>query len=126
MLGGATITLDLTDAGSGTNDPDFEKKVGSAEGTSAEYHLTTSPNPTGGSTTIGYTLPLDTKVTLAIYDASGTLVRTLSRKVEQRRGNYQVEWDGTNSSGVRVAAGSYFYRLQTDERSLEQQIKIVR
>lgn len=91
-----------------------------------QYDLAAHPNPTGGSTIISYTLPADASVTVAIYDAKGSLVRTLVGGVDQTRGSHQVEWNGTGLSGVQVPAGTYFYRLQAGTRSLEQQIKIVR
>jgi flagellar hook assembly protein FlgD len=47
---------------------------------------------------------------LAIYDVRGSLVRTL---VDEPRsaGEYRMEWNGENNSGVRVSSGVYFYRL---------------
>jgi methionine-rich copper-binding protein CopC len=32
-------------------------------------------------------------------------------------GNYQVDWDATNSSGRRVATGIYLYKLQVGQES---------
>jgi len=32
---------------------------------------------------------------------------------QQRAGNYQVIWDGMNSSGIPVTSGMYFVRMET-------------
>jgi hypothetical protein len=29
-------------------------------------------------------------------------------------GRYQVEWDGKNEHGLKVASGIYFYRMRAD------------
>ncbi|HET6463723.1 MAG TPA: FlgD immunoglobulin-like domain containing protein, partial [Candidatus Krumholzibacteria bacterium] len=65
-------------------------------------------NPT---TTIRYALPTAAKVTLAVYDVNGRLVRMLVRDVKKPAGVFEAEWNGTDSKGSPVASGVYFYRL---------------
>jgi hypothetical protein len=69
------------------------------------------PNPFGLDTQIAFSLENAGRVSLKIFDVKGRLVREL---VDQERGpNRYVEfWDGRNSSGRLVAAGTYFYRLE--------------
>ncbi len=69
------------------------------------------PNPFNPETNIGYQLPVDSWVTLNIYNISGQLVRTL---VDEKRkaGRYAVTWDGCDSFGKPVSSGIYLYRLQ--------------
>lgn len=56
-------------------------------------------------------------VRLAVYDAAGSLVRTLvSGRLTP--GERSAAWDRTDNSGRRVADGTYFYRLVVDGRSL--------
>jgi histidinol-phosphate aminotransferase len=68
------------------------------------------PNPFSGRTRIGFSLATSGRVTLQVFDIRGRLVKTL---VDDRcqTGRYALHWDGTNTRGHRVAAGSYFYRL---------------
>jgi len=67
------------------------------------------PNPFGHSTSISYSLPAATQVTLAIYDITGRLAETLVNEIQQP-GIHQVRWDRkSNPSGV------YFYRLRAGE-----------
>ncbi|KAA3636032.1 MAG: T9SS C-terminal target domain-containing protein, partial [Calditrichaeota bacterium] len=78
------------------------------------YMLTQNyPNPFNPSTTIEYSLPVRSDVTIEILNILGQRVKRLVDK-EQAAGNYQVVWDSRNDSGQRVATGIYFYRLTAD------------
>ncbi|MCB0270602.1 MAG: multicopper oxidase domain-containing protein [Calditrichaeota bacterium] len=69
------------------------------------------PNPFNPETTIQFGLPADNKVTLAVYNLSGQLVRNLINN-DVPAGQHQVVWDGTNEIGDKVASGIYIYRLK--------------
>ncbi len=66
------------------------------------------PNPLNPSTTISYTLPKSTKVSLSIYNIKGQLVETLVDEVQQA-GNYSIVWNVHEKSGI--SSGIYFYRI---------------
>ena len=75
------------------------------------------PNPFNPETWIPYQLSEDSPVSIAIYDTTGKLVRTLALGFQsagfyndQERAAY---WDGRNALGERVASGVYFYQLTT-------------
>ena len=75
------------------------------------------PNPFNPETWIPYQLSEDSPVSIAIYDTTGRLVRTLSLGF-QSAGFYNSRehaayWDGRNALGERVASGVYFYQLTT-------------
>ena len=74
------------------------------------------PNPFNPSTTITYTIPEGGPVwvSLNVFNTRGSLVRRLIDKL-QALGTYTVAWDGTDSSGHKVASGVYFYRMQAGE-----------
>ena len=72
------------------------------------------PNPFNPSTTIKYSIPVETRrgvmpqnVILKIYDVLGREVATLVNK-QQSTGNYEVVFDASN-----LSSGAYFYRLQS-------------
>ena len=69
------------------------------------------PNPFKSTTTIEYTLPAVSEITLRIYDMNGRLVRVLINNAEQQAGHHRVEWDGKDLANVPVASGVYFYSL---------------
>jgi serine protease len=82
-----------------------------------EHQLVSNfPNPFNPSTTIAYQLPAATEVSLKVYDISGKTIMTLINQTKEA-GYYQVNWDGTDQAGQKVAAGMYFARLQTGEQS---------
>jgi len=68
------------------------------------------PNPFNPQTSIEYATSERAHVTLAIYDVSGELIRTLKNAVEAA-GAYKVFWDGRDQTGKHVASGVYFYKL---------------
>ncbi|MDP6529716.1 MAG: C25 family cysteine peptidase [Gemmatimonadota bacterium] len=70
------------------------------------------PNPFGPETVISFAMAAEGVASLEILDISGRRVRTLHRGVFSS-GTHSLSWDGTDESGHRLAAGSYFYRLTT-------------
>ncbi len=70
------------------------------------------PNPFNPITTIEYSIPLDKRVTIKIYNMMGQEVKALVNDKFQVKGNHKVVWDGTNNVGKSVATGTYIYSLE--------------
>ncbi|HCK99463.1 MAG TPA: hypothetical protein DHW42_05075 [Candidatus Marinimicrobia bacterium] len=68
------------------------------------------PNPFNPNTTISFDIYHAASVDLSIYDVNGAPVKTLIHN-PMTPGNYNIPWDGTNSTGVQAASGLYFCRL---------------
>jgi hypothetical protein len=83
------------------------------------------PNPFNPSTTISFTLPERTKVTLAVYDVQGKRVRTLVDAMLEE-GRQEWVWDGKDSRGRPAATGVYFYRLETADRKLTRKMLLLK
>ena len=66
------------------------------------------PNPFNPTTTINFSIPEATKVTLTIYNLLGERVSVLVNS-ELEAGNYSYQWNARN-----VATGLYIYELRTD------------
>jgi hypothetical protein len=109
----------------GPNGPG-NKSLISVKSFSNMLELVARPNPTSSGTTIGYTLPGDSRVTISLFDAGGKLVRTLVDGDEQAAGHHEIEWDGASADGAPVPSGAYFYRVRTARGTAQGQIKIVR
>ncbi len=54
-------------------------------------------------------------VSAGIYDAKGTLVRTLLSGGKQEAGKHSIAWDGLDRNGRPVAPGKYDWRIFTSE-----------
>ena len=92
--------------------------------------LANYPNPFNPETWIPYHLANSSDVQITIYDARGSLVRSLELG-HQREGYYTSRsraayWDGRNDVGERVASGIYFYQLQADGLSYLRKMVIVK
>ncbi len=93
-------------------DPEFDRDAASNE-PMLTYRLAQNyPNPFNPNTTISFQLPAANYVSLNVYDIAGKLVRTL---VNEQRGEglQSVNWNGKDNSGVSVASGIYFYKIQS-------------
>jgi len=67
------------------------------------------PNPFNPSTTIKYSIPKPSNVTLKVYDVLGSEIEALVQKI-QTQGSYEVEFDGSE-----LTSGIYFYRLRAGD-----------
>jgi len=67
------------------------------------------PNPFNPSTTISYSIPKQTHVSLKVYDILGKEVAELVNE-EMSSGSYKVDFDATN-----LSSGIYFYTLRANE-----------
>jgi hypothetical protein len=70
------------------------------------------PNPFSQITTISYTLPKSSDVSLRVFDISGKVVSTLINKESQESGKHSFDFNSKS-----LASGIYYYRLDTDEYS---------
>jgi hypothetical protein len=78
-----------------------------------------APNPSPKEFTVRFALAEGAEGSLAVYDVTGRLVRTLERGTLSA-GDHAVTWDGRSESGVTMPGGIYFCRLQSDRFSFEQ------
>ncbi|UCC80380.1 MAG: Omp28-related outer membrane protein [Candidatus Zixiibacteriota bacterium] len=67
------------------------------------------PNPFNAATRIDFHTE-GVKVKLAVYDVTGSLVKTLVDG-SLETGSHSIVWDGKDNSGSDVSSGVYFYRL---------------
>jgi hypothetical protein len=104
--------------------------VGVAEDANTRPGLVTrlyqnTPNPSSGPTTIRFSLSLPVHGTLRVYDASGSLVRTLLSG-DLDSGMHSVVWDGKDEMNRAVGAGVYFYKLSAGGYNLTEKMVVMR
>lgn len=68
------------------------------------------PNPFNPTTIITYALPVDSHVSLRVYNVLGQEVCVLADGM-QEAGYKTVEWDSRTTTGAQSASGVYFIRL---------------
>lgn len=83
------------------------------------------PNPFNSSTTIKYSLPKTTHVSIHIYNFLGQLIVKLIDK-KQYPGNYSVFWDGKNMNDRDVASGIYLYSVTTKDFLKAHKMTLIR
>jgi hypothetical protein len=75
----------------------------------SEYYVSQNyPNPFNPSTTIKYSLPVESKVRINLYNALGEVIEELVSKV-QSSGNYEITWNAQNYS-----SGIYYYSFEVN------------
>lgn len=78
-----------------------------------EYGLLQNyPNPFNPSTTISFSLPKKSKVSITVYDMFGHQVAELLNEVREA-GQYNVQFDGSN-----LSSGLYLCKMQIDEKQI--------
>jgi hypothetical protein len=95
----------------------------SSEGTDipTSYRLHQNyPNPFNPSTTISFSLPSKSFVTLKVFDLIGREVATIVNE-ELPPGNHTKQWNADN-----LSSGVYFYRLQADSFTQTKKLVLLR
>ena len=91
-----------------------------------EYMLSQNyPNPFNPGTTIEFSLPSDSYITLNIYDITGRLVNTLVNG-SMETGYHTVTWNGIDSEGRIVSAGLYIYALNSKDVSITRKMVLMK
>jgi hypothetical protein len=91
----------------------------------ASYLSQNFPNPFNPRTRIEFGLDTSSRVSLAVYDAAGRLVRVVASR-DYPAGQYAEFWDGKDGNGRAVASGVYFYRLDAGTITQTRKMVLVR
>jgi hypothetical protein len=90
-------------------------------GTPSKFELSQNyPNPFNPTTNIRFGLPVNSKVTIKIYDISGREIRTLLNETKAA-GYYTVMFDASG-----ISSGVYFYKIQADGFSEMKRMLLVK
>ncbi len=90
---------------------DLTSITGAEGNTTAEFNFQLKqnyPNPFNPATSITYTIPARSLISLKVYDLTGKEITTLVNE-EQTAGTHNFSF---NSSNFKLASGVYFYKLQ--------------
>ena len=78
------------------------------------------PNPFNGTTTMEYSIPVTTDLTLTVYNLLGQSVSTLTSGYKDA-GTYSLIWDASDA-----ASGMYFVKAQADGFTKIQKLMLVK
>jgi len=81
--------------------------------TPEDYKLSQNyPNPFNPTTTIEYTLPIASQLSISIFNVMGQEVANVLPLQDKPAGTYRVSWNGMDNNGNQVASGTYFYSMR--------------
>ena len=83
------------------------------------------PNPFQNETLIGFSIPGGQNVVLSIYNVLGEKV---FEKSFTRMGTsfIRFRWNGCNSTGAKLPAGTYFYQIRVGDRIIRKKMLLLR
>ncbi|MGD8627537.1 MAG: FlgD immunoglobulin-like domain containing protein [bacterium] len=104
--------------------PDDAPSAGIADGGESVKLGRNAPNPFKQSTSISYSLANSGQVRLGVYTLTGRLVTELVNE-SVASGHHTATWDGRDRYGNDVAAGVYYFILETgDARQVGKMIRL--
>jgi hypothetical protein len=83
------------------------------------------PNPFSDITTITFELSDPKHIDLIIYDFYGNQIKTLVNR-NYSKGNFTVDWNGTNEIGTKQPSGTYFYILKANNVQLCKKMILIK
>lgn len=83
------------------------------------------PNPFNPETTIRLNLPQSSDVSLKIFNVKGQTVKILHRG-ELEAGSHSFVWNGNDETGSKSASGIYFYRLETEDKTITNKMLLLK
>ena len=69
------------------------------------------PNPFNPVTHINYSIDVDSKVSIFVYNINGRKIKTIESKFKTA-GLYKTSWDGRNNNGLMMSSGVYFIEIE--------------
>jgi hypothetical protein len=130
-LTGEDLPIALRSPGSGefllaAGSDDYLRQVEESPGLELRAQvIAVMPNPSAGSTTVGFFLPDRRQVSAGIYSVEGRLVRTLAR-APFPAGLSSVTWQGDSEGGGRAAPGVYFLKFEAGPTTVVRKVVRVR
>lgn len=90
-----------------------------------EWHLFTNhPNPFNAETYIGYQVPVQSHVTIEIFNLVGQRLCMLVNE-DKSPGTYKAIWNGKDDQGRSVGSGIYIYRMDAGDFTATKKMVLV-
>jgi len=79
------------------------------------------PNPFNPTTTISFSLPNASIVTLQVFDPTGREITTILDNAKREAGNHAVAFDASD-----LPSGVYFFRIQTGQYAATKKMMLIK
>ncbi len=112
------VFLSGTGYNSGVEERDDEK-------TDKKVNIKCSPNPFSNGLKIEYSLERSGNVQIMVFNILGQKLKTLV-DAHQNRGQYSIDWDGTNDNGKTQSPGIYFLLTKVAEKQIVRKLIRIR
>jgi hypothetical protein len=83
--------------------------------------LNVYPNPVGDELNIDYKLSNESVSEISVFDITGRLVYN-AKNSKNQVGTYSFKWSRLDNNGGRLAAGTYFLKLQTETKAFSKKL----
>lgn len=90
-----------------------------------EFKVSIFPNPFNPSTSIQYSLPNTSDVTIKIYDLLGKEIWSQEQTL-QLPGFHTISWNGVNNNGSFVSSGIYLCRISTQKFNTTKKLVLMK
>lgn len=78
--------------------------------------LSNYPNPFNPSTTLEFSILIDSYIDLSVFNIKGQKIKTLiDNKIDN--GNHSINWNGKDDKDNPVSSGIYFYKLKVNGKT---------
>jgi len=74
------------------------------------------PNPFNPTTTIQFSILLESHVDLSIYNVKGQKIKTVIQN-DITKGSHSIIWNGNDDNGKTVSSGIYYYKLNVNGKT---------
>ena len=101
------------------------KELSSSEKLLSITEMSVFPNPISQSTTITFSIPNESSVSVKIYDMSGRLVKILA-DANMQQGNHQLLWDAKDGSGMLVPSGFYLLKMNAGNYMATKKLSVIK
>lgn len=92
---------------------------------SSDFAITVYPNPVRTQAILRYKLPMAGASNIVIYNLLGQEIKRINLG-HQRKGDYQLLWDGNDSVGRRAANGIYLISIQVGSKVKTSKASVLR
>lgn len=83
------------------------------------------PNPFNPKTTIKYNIPEKSHVEITVHNIKGQKIKTLVNEIKNA-GMNTVTWKGKDDIGNVVSSGVYFYRVKTENKTVNKKMLLLK